>query len=67
MSTSGLGERILYTRHEAADMLRISVSHLDNETRARRIRRAKFGSGGRSRVMYRPADLEQYIEDHLVQ
>ena len=66
MSTSGLGERILYTRHEAAEMLRISVSHLDNETRARKIKRAKFGQGWRSRVMYRPSDREKYIEDHLV-
>ena len=42
---------LLYTRHEAAALLKISVSQLDAEARRGKIRRVKFGERGRARVM----------------
>lgn len=56
---------LLYTREEAADLLRVSLSHLDNEARRGAIRRVTFGSGRNARIRYRHADLEAYIEAHL--
>lgn len=58
-------EQLLYTRDEAAKLLRISVSQLDNEARRGKIQRVKFGDGPRARVTYRGEDLEGYINEHL--
>ena len=55
---------MLYTRHEAAALLKISVSQLDAEARRGRIRRVKFGERGRARVMYKVEHLTEYIEKH---
>ena len=43
-------ERLLMTRKEAADALRISVDTLDRLTKSGKIRRIKIGS----RTFYRP-------------
>ena len=50
--------------HEAAALLKISVSPLDAEARRGKIRRVKFGNAGRARVMYRAEHLTEYIERH---
>lgn len=55
---------LLYTRHEAAALLKISVSQLDAEARRGRIRRVKFGEAGRARVMYKAEHLREYIDLH---
>ena len=55
----------LHTRSEAADILRLSVSQLDNPARTGKIKRVKFGEGPRARVLYREEDLATYVEEHL--
>ena len=55
---------MLYTRHEAAALLKISVSQLDTEARRAKIRRVKFGNAGRARLMYRAEHLTEYVEKH---
>lgn len=50
-------ERLLMTRKEAADALRISVDTLDWLTRSGKIRRIKIGS----RTFYRPQELISFI------
>ena len=64
LSMSGTTQ-LLYTRTEAAELLKISLSHLDNEAKRGKIRRVTFGSGRNVRVRYRHVDLEAYIQDHL--
>ena len=53
-------------RKGTAALLKISVSQLDAEARRGRIRRVKFGERGRARVMYRPEDLREYVEGHVI-
>ena len=57
--------QLLYKRQEAADLLRVSLSHLDNEARRGNIRRVTFGSGRNIMVRYRPADIDKYIDEHV--
>ena len=55
---------LILTRLEAAQRLRISVSQLDAEARKGHIRRIKLGEAGRARVLYREADLLEYLDAH---
>ena len=55
----------LRTRVEAAEFLRLSVSQLDYLARKGCIPRVKFGTGPRSRVLYRTHDLEAYVVAHV--
>lgn len=50
-------ERLLMTRKEAADALRISVNTLDRLANAGKIRRIKIGA----RTYYRPQELISFI------
>ncbi len=55
----------LFTRHEAAEFLRLSVPQLDNVARRGEIQRVKFGQGPRARVLYRRQDLMAYVDANL--
>ena len=55
----------LLTRQEAAAYLRLSVSQVDNLSRRGEIKRCKFGQGPRARVLYRLADLQEYVDAHV--
>ncbi len=56
---------LLHTRAEAAELLRVSLSHLDAEARRGNITRVCFGTGRNTRIRYRPEDIKKYIDDHV--
>ncbi len=55
-----------FTRDEAADYLRISLRQLDSLSYEGKIKRAKFGDAGRSSVVFRKRDLDEYVESRLL-
>jgi excisionase family DNA binding protein len=55
-----------YTRAEAAEYLRISKSSLDRYTQSGKLRHIKLGDGPKASVRYRKADLDAFMEEHLV-
>ena len=54
-----------FTRVEAAEYLRMSLTKLDDLTRRGEIRRAKIGDGEKAQVLYRRIDLDSFVEDSL--
>ena len=59
-------QTLLYNRQQAADLLQISLSYLDKETKRKNIGCVRLGTSTRSRVLYKPIHLELYIEDHEI-
>jgi excisionase family DNA binding protein len=55
-----------YTRAEAAKNLKISESSLDRRTQSGELRHIKLGDGPKASVRYRKADLDAFMEAHLV-
>lgn len=53
--------KVVYSREEAAQYLGISVPQIGLLAARGEIARVKMGEGGRSRVVYRRADLDAYI------
>jgi len=53
------------SRKQAAAYLNVSLKTLDTWAEDGQIRRAKFGSGQRARVLYRRVDLDGFVEAHL--
>ena len=58
--------RTLYTRKEAAEVLRIHVRTLDAEERRGSIRAIRIGTTcTRARVLYKRTELERYIDEKM--